>query len=266
VSSRPLADCGVLVTRPAHQAGRLCALIEAAGGVPVPFPVIEIHSPVNLAPARALIRQLGRYQIALFVSANAVEFGLRLVAEAGGEGLPPSLRVGAVGRATAAALRARGIGVDLAPTARFDSEGLLALEPLRRVEGQRVLIFRGEGGRELLTQTLRDHGAEVDHAEVYRRAPPSADPAPLLAAWREGRVDVITLTSVEALENLRDLVGARGLGLLRGTPLVTLSARVAARAESLGLSQRPRVATEASDRGLLEALVAWRREQVQAAP
>jgi uroporphyrinogen-III synthase len=258
VSGHGLAGIQVLVTRPAHQAERLCALIRDAGGEPVAFPVIVVEPTGTADEAARRIARLDAYDVALFVSTNAVEYGLALI-ETVWTTLPPGLRIGAVGKATAEALRGHGLDVDLLPAAGFNSEALLALDALQRVDGWRVLVFRGEGGRELLAEALRARGALVDYAEVYRRARPDMDPVPLLARWRAGGVDVVTITSAEALDNLHGLVGEAGRTLLLTTPLIVISERVAERAVALGFRHAPRVATEASDVGMVAALLAWAR-------
>lgn len=251
-----LHGIGVLVTRPAHQAERLCQLIGAAGGHAIRFPVLAIAPPLDAQPARALVRRLAQYDLALFVSPNAVELGLDLIESQGG--LPPGLRLAVVGEGSARALRARlGRGPDMQPTERFDSEGLLALSALQQVAGWHIAIFRGDGGRELLGETLRQRGATVDYAEVYRRVRPAPDRAALSVQLHEGAVDVVTVTSSEGLRNLLELAGADNAVRLRRLPLVVVSERTAELARALGFLQPARIAAQASDEGLVEALAHW---------
>lgn len=260
--ARPeLRGAGVLVTRPDHQADRLCALIEAAGGRAIRFPVMAIAAPRDVAPALALIAQLAQYNLAIFISANAVERGLDLIETHVGA-LPPQLIVAAVGAATARALQRRlGRDPDLMPDGRYDSEALLALAQLQTVAGWRVAIFRGEGGRELLADTLRSRGAAVDYAEVYRRVMPAGDTAALTAWLSRGEVDIVTVTSSEGLRNLVQLAGDENSRRLRRLPLVTVSDRTAALAHQLGFAQPARVAPEASDEGMMEAVAGWLSER-----
>jgi len=173
-----LNGAGVLVTRPAHQAGRLCALVEACGGHPVPFPALAILDPSDPTAARDRLRAANDFDLLLFVSANAVERAAPWLPRA----LRPAL--GAVGEGTARTLRAAGLEATILPTTSADSEGLLALPALQAMRGKRVLIVRGEGGRPLLGDELRARGAEVHFAEVYRRALPEAVVAPLIGAGR----------------------------------------------------------------------------------
>lgn len=251
-----LHGLGVLVTRPAHQADTLCRLIEAAGGRAIRFPVLAIASPHDPAAPLATVTRLAHYDLAIFVSPNAVEYGLDLIAAHGG--LPPALRLAVVGAGSARALRARlGRGPDLQPTTRYDSEGLLALPELQRVVGRRVVIFRGDGGRELLGQALRARGATVDYAEVYRRERPNVDARALATELEAGTVDIVTVTSSEGLRNLLELAGAGNAVRLKQLPLVVMSERTAALAEELGFVQPAILAAPASDAGLVEAAARW---------
>lgn len=246
-----LHGCSVLVTRPASQAARLCELITAASGNPIAFPTLEIKATEPDAATRA--RCAEHWDVLLFVSRNAVEFGLRLLPSA------PSPSTGsarpliaAVGRATATALQENGRPPDLVPEQGFDSEALLALPALQGIRGRRVLIVRGVGGRPLLGDTLAQRGAEVAYAEVYRRALPEVDIHPHLSAWQQ-QLDFITATSDEVLQNLCRMVGDAHQGWLRSVPLVVMSERGGATAMQLGF-RTVAVAGETSDTGIIEAL------------
>ena len=227
-----LGGAGVLVTRPAHQAGDWCRLIEEHGGRALRLPVLEIAGPADPAPARRRLASLDDCRLLIFVSPNAVRQALALAGEAG---LPAHLEVAVVGDATAAALAAAGRPADLVPASSQDSEGLLALPRLRAVAGETVVIVRGEGGRPLLGDTLARRGARVEYLEVYRRVYPQTDVAPLLACWDQ--VDLVTATSNQILENLLRLFGAEGRERLLATPLLVISARTAKRARELGWRQ-----------------------------
>jgi len=250
----PLNGRGVLVTRPAGQADHLCQLIRAVGGEPIAFPTLEIQTTSH--PERARQRLAEPWDILLFVSRNAVEHALALAPDRLRPGPASPTRgrplIGAVGRATAAALTERGLAPDLVPERGFDSEALLALPALTEVASQRVLIVRGEGGRPLLGETLDQRGAEVAFAEVYRRALPAVDVSAELAAWRE-RLGFITATSDEVLQNLLRMIGPERQPWLLSMPLVVISDRGGATAMQLGF-RRVAVAAETSDAGLVDAL------------
>ena len=215
----PLQDVGVLVTRPAEQAGKLVEAIESAGGRPVRFPVIDIV-PRSTADIAADAAALGAADVVVFVSRNAVAHGLAFAGTA---------EIAAVGPATAAAIEAAGRRVDIRSAQGFDSEHLLAEPALRDVRGKTVCIVRGDGGRELLAETLRQRGAAVDYLSVYARHIPTykADEIEALERrWLAGEVDVVTAMSVETLDNLASLLSENGARLLAMTPLVTPAARV----------------------------------------
>ncbi|HEY8554144.1 MAG TPA: uroporphyrinogen-III synthase [Burkholderiales bacterium] len=253
----PLAGIGVLVTRPAHQAAPLARLIEQAGGTAILFPAIEIAPPRDPAALEAVLDRLDTFDLAVFVSPNAVEQTFRAL-RARDRSWPPQLAAACVGRATAAALERHGVSVAAVPERQFDSEALLAHPRLADVAGRRIVIFRGDGGRELLAETLRARGAEVTYAECYRRAPPPADPGPLIERWRRGEIAIVTITSSDALRNLYDALGDEGRALLLCTPIVVLSEAQAEACRRLGFATRPLVAAQPSDEAILERIKAWR--------
>lgn len=247
-----LTGIGVLVTRAIHQAGPLCDLILAQGGRPIAFPAIEIDDPLELKPVQELLSRLDRFDIAIFISPNAVTHGLALLPQ---HALPPSLRIGAVGRGTARALQVAGIDTHIVPEERFDSEALLATEALTQVAGRRVLIFRGEGGRPLLGDTLRERGAEVVYAEVYRRVCPETDVSELLPRWTSD-IQIVTVTSIDLLNNLAHILGEQGVDQLRTTPIIVISERMLAQAQALGCREVV-LAQGADDQAILAALCRW---------
>ena len=240
---------GVLITRAAHQAGGLAGLIEAHEGRALLFPALEILPAPDPATAQSSLRQA--VDLTIFISPNAVRHALELLA---GSSLD-SRHIAAVGEATARALADAGLPADLIPVERQDSEGLLALPELQQMQGRRVLIVRGEGGRPLLGDSLRARGAKVGYAEVYRRARPQRDPMPLLKRWRD-EVDIVTATSSEVLSNLVTMLGETGGELLRKTPLLVISERMATRAAELGFKQI--ITSEgADDAAVLASLCDW---------
>jgi uroporphyrinogen-III synthase len=248
-----LAGRRIVVTRPAGQNERLAELIRAEGGEPIVFPVLEI---VDLEDTRALVAAVDRlhdYQLAVFISPNAVDKAMNVVRAR--REWPPGLRAATIGRASEKALERHGVAGVIAPTGRFDSEALLALPALADVQGWRVVVFRGDGGRELLGDTLRERGATVDYVECYRRARPNADIEPLLKRWGRGEIDAVTVSSSEGLRNLYDMLGKLGQAWLRRTPLFAPHARIAENARALGCERV--VETGPADEGLCAGLVAF---------
>jgi uroporphyrinogen-III synthase/uncharacterized protein HemX len=250
---KPLAGRGVLVTRPQGQSESLSDLIEAAGGRAIRFPLLEIV-PVPLdAEGPRTLADIAGCDWLVFVSSNAVRLGLACIRHAGEPAAWP--KVAAIGQATAVELERQGLKVDLAPKQQFNSEALLALPEFADVTGQRILIVRGTGGREVLADILKARGADVTYAEVYRRAAPQVDPSSLLERWSSGEIDVVTVTSGDALDNLEQIVAAGDhSGLLRSTPLAVIGERIAQKARSLGYANVE--VAEAGDESLLAAVIA----------
>ncbi len=245
-----LAGIGVLITRPAHQAQGLAERVEALGGTALCWPTLDIVPPHDPTAAARTLAHLAEFDLLVFVSANAVTHGLALAGP-----LPDGIQVAVVGDGTARAVAEQtGRTPDLRPADRFDSEGLLALPQLQDMHGRRVLIVRGDGGRELLAETLRARGATVEYAEVYRRAVPEAAPAEALQALVDGRVQVVTATSGEGLRNLVAMAGEHAPALL-ALPLVLGAERQRRTAAELGFHGPIIVAENADDASVAAAVV-----------
>ena len=251
-ASGELCGLRVLVTRPAGQAERLCRLIDAAGGEAFCLPAIDILDPVDGYHLESVVASLANYDLAVFISVNAVNRGLDFIT-AHGE-WPAQVRIATVGVRTAVALEPYGLTADLVPEHDFSSEGLLALDELQDMRARRVVIFRGNGGREVLRDTLVERGAEVDYVEVYRRACPLVDPQEIMPYWQPGILDVITITSNETLQNLFDMAGVEGQPRLREIPLLVVGERQAVLAQQLGFARQPILAEHASDEAIVAAL------------
>jgi len=249
----------VLVTRPAHQAETLAQKIEAAGGEAVRLPTIEIVAPASTAALHAVLDRLPGFAFAIFISPNAVRQFLPLLRTRGG--VPPGLRLAAVGQGTLRTLNEEGFDKVLAPLERFDSEALLELLPHAVVAGKDILIVRGEGGHKLLGEELSARGARVAYAECYRRALPRQPDATNLARLRRGEIDILILTSIEGARNLCTLVGESGRAPLLATPVVVVSERLAQTCRELGFRAELCVAAQASDTAILATLHAWRTRQ-----
>ncbi len=261
----PLAGLGVLVTRPAGQAAALCAQLEALGAHPIHYPLLTIEPPSDPQGRDQRLRALAGYRWLVFVSPNAARLCAERLDELGLP-LPATCRIACVGKGSERAVQsAFGRGADLVPSLGFDSEGLLATPEFHTVQGTRVLILRGEGGRELLAETLRIRGAEVEYVELYRRTPPPPPNTATVARWQGANgVDIISLTSGEALHNLIALLPHSAQGWLRATPLLLFSPRTRDEALRLGFTAPLLLVEEASDAGVVDRLCAWRGEMEDA--
>ncbi|MBS1160839.1 MAG: uroporphyrinogen-III synthase [Proteobacteria bacterium] len=253
--SGPLAGKTIVVTRPRAQAAPLAEAIMAAGGRALLFPLLEIAPAADPGELQQAVSRLADYALAVFISPNAVDHALPAILAAGR--WPLALRPAALGPGTVKALAAHGVGGCLLPNRRFDSEALLELPELAapQVGGRRVAIFRGDGGRELLADTLRARGALVDCVTCYRRGGPPGDSAPLLDAWRAGRLDALTVSSSEGLRHLLAMLDGEGRAFLYDTPLFVPHARIAENARALGLDKI--ILTDAADAGIIAGLGAY---------
>jgi uroporphyrinogen-III synthase len=249
-TARNLAGAGIVITRPARQAAALASQIAALGGKPLVFPTIVILPPSDRSSLDDALRRLTEFDYAVFVSANAVEYGVGDPAA-----WPEGLVAFAPGPGTAAALRAVGIANVRTPAMTMDSDGLLALPELTAVAGKSVVIFRGGTGRDVLRDAMLARGAKVVQVDCYRRARPASGAAGLLEAWREGRVDAVTITSSEGLANLWATLDAEGRGGLAATPTFVPHPRIAEAARGIGLTKI--IVTPPADAGLLASLLEY---------
>lgn len=243
----PLAELTVLVTRPASQAAGLCEQLAQHGASAIAFPAVEI-APLTAAAASG-------HDLIVFVSVNAVAHGVQLIEKG------PTARVAAIGRATAAALAQTSLPADIVPEAGFNSEALLAHPDLTLSDGARVLIVRGDGGRELLQESFTSRGLAVETREVYKRIRPTVSDATRQALelrWSTEGIDVVTATSIETLQNLIEILSERGRALLRETALLVASRRIAEAAQAAGLNGTMIVANGADDASMIGALANWR--------
>ena len=248
-----LAGRHVVVTRPAGQVAHLATALAGQGAIPVFYPVLEILDIEDPSPVLDVAIRLDSFDLAVFVSPNAIEKALGLILPR--RSWPARLRVAALGKSSERELARNGIKDVISPLLRFDSEALLELPELTDVNDKRVIIFRGDGGRELLGDTLKARGATVEYVTCYRRARPQLDPAPLLKLWEEGRLDAVTLTSSEGLRNFHDMLGRLGQAWLKKTPAFVPHARIAEQAQILGLTKV--IPTDPGDDGLMAGLMQY---------
>ncbi|UCB54169.1 MAG: uroporphyrinogen-III synthase [Thiotrichales bacterium] len=241
---RPLQDLKVLVTRPVQRAAGLCRLIEQAGGIALPFAAIEITAPADTQRREYARDHLAEFSLAIFISPTAVEKTFEFFEE-----LPVNIRITAIGSRTASALESRGLNIDIKPDGH-DSESLLEHPELQAecIAGKSILIFKGEGGRELLGETLQSRGAEVVYADMYRRALPSSTEK--LDQYLT-EADVITVSSNEGLQNLFELASEK-TQLVRHC-LIVPGKRAYTLAKKLGFS-KILTAENATDEAFLNAL------------
>ena len=217
----------VLVTRAAHQAGKLSDGLRALGAVPVEVPVLEIRPPESFKPLDAALQNLYDYDWLILTSANTVH-ALAERASALGIGLGgfTSLKVAAVGASTAEAARRAGFAVAFIPesyVAESLIEGLTGLEGFAgRTAGPRILLARAAVARDVIPDALRATGARVDVVDAYRNALPEAAPRLLRKALADG-VDAATFTSSSSATHLAEAARSAGIAWpLAGIPAISI--------------------------------------------
>mgnify|MGYP001826487769 CR=1 FL=1 len=243
-TGRPLQNTRVLVTRPKQRADDLCQLIERAGGIALRFAAIEIGEPADTQSRDYARDHIAEFTMAIFISPTAVEQTLDFL-----PALPDSTRIAAIGSKTAQVLESRGISIAIRPDGH-DSESLLRHPELKpeSVSGDNIVIFRGEGGRELLGDRLQSRGATVFYADMYRRSAP-ADASRLNALLPDS--DIITISSNEGLQNLYEL--ARDKEEFTRHWLIVPGERASSLARTLGFDHII-VAKNATDEACMNAL------------
>jgi len=250
---KSLAGKKIVITRPQHQAAELCQLIESRSGINVYFPLIDIQAKRLSDTEREMLSNIERYDFIFFISANAVNFALKLI-----DGKIEQLqnaKIVAVGKATAQALTKAGVNKVLSPKQGFNSEAVLALAECQLMTKSRCLIVRGDGGRELLADTLKARGATVDYIEVYEKIVPQQSCEQVKAYLWNKEIAAILIYSAVALDNLMLLLADEKLKeRLLSTPLVVISSRVSLAAKKIGFKQII-VAAESSDAAMVNALL-----------
>jgi uroporphyrinogen-III synthase len=202
MSVLPLTGQRVLVTRASHQAGQLSEGLRALGAEAVEVPVIEILPPASLESLDAVLRQFAQYNWLVLTSANAARAIAERAAQLGIElDQPATMKVAAVGQATAAAAVAAGFQVTFIPES-YVAESLL--EGMKgQVSGKKILLVRASMARDVIPEALRSEGAELDVADAYRNVLPEATPD-LLRRVLEGKIDAATFTSSSSVTHLEE--------------------------------------------------------------
>ncbi|WP_046381671.1 uroporphyrinogen-III synthase [Pseudomonas veronii] len=225
-----MTDWRVLLTRPAEESALLAASLSDVGIFSSSLPLLEIEALPVTPEQQAVWADLGRYCAVIVVSKPAARLGVQRL-----DRHWPRLPWFSVGAATAQVLADQGLDVHYPPSGD-DSEALLALPALREAIARtdaRVLILRGEGGRELLAERLREQGASVDYLELYRRFLPAYDPGVLMQRIQLERLNGLVVSSGQGFLHLQALAGSDWPQVAR-LPLFVPSPRVYEMARAAG--------------------------------
>ncbi len=227
----PLANKGILITRPMWQATALAQRLHPLGARPLIFPaiIIEPNPACDVPSAQIRLRACTR---AFFVSANAVHEGLRELVT-----FPPHVRAYGPGPGTAQALRDVGVSAVHTPTQSFDTQGVLAMPELQSLAGERVMLFTGAGGKGELAAGLRARGAIVEVVESYIRRAPASKASGIEDACAAGLVDAAVFTSAEGIKNFWQCLSADGQHRIKSIPSFVPHPAVAAALRAQGVAR-----------------------------
>ncbi len=234
----------VLLTRPLLQVEELQFMVVKSGNKPLLFPTLKLN-PIDTKAEK------NHYDVVIFISANAVEYGLRILKTISYH------QIFAVGSATAKKLSKNNIKIDDFPKDKSSSEALLALDSVNRLCHKTILIFRGRGGRETLKQGLTKQDNQVEYVEVYERI--SHDIGSLhrqsLNEFLSRNEGVISITSIDGMKSLLEISSQIiDIDKLKNYLLVVLSDRIKAYANSIGFD-KVLVAPNTSDNGIISVLI-----------
>ena len=219
-----LAGKRVLLIRPQRQEDQLLSMLENTGADVTHIPVMSIEPIVESHQIKTQILEVDNFHKAIFVSGNAAELAIEWI-DKYWPMLPVGIEYFAVGERTAALLKEADMDA-LYPNGRQNSEALLQLKQLQQLENQRVIIFRGVGGREILAETLTERGARVEYCELYKRVIDSQQ----LAVAQQQENDCLIAHSGELIQAMGQAENTQ----FADTPVVVPSERVAAIATALG--------------------------------
>lgn len=243
----------ILVTRPTPAGERLVNRLRALGQIAYYAPLIDFTPGCDLPKLPLTLQQLNIADLVFVLSQHSVNYADSIMKRARLT-WPTHLAYYAIGGASGLALhRISNLPVAY-PHEREVSETLLMLPGLQKLDGKQALILRGNGGRRLLGDTLRERGAVVSYYECYQRSPVYYDGNEQSIYWQWAGIDTLVVTSGEMLQQLYTLVPDyyRSLWLLHCC-LVVVSERLAILAQDLGWSTI-RVADSADNDALIRVL------------
>lgn len=243
----------ILVTRPSPVGEQLVSRLRTLGRVAYHAPLIDFAPGTDLTKLPQALAQLNNGDLVFALSQHAVSYANSVINRAGLQ-WPAHLSYYAIGRTTALAMHRISSLPVAYPREREISENLLLMPALQQLTGKQALIMRGNGGRELLGDTLAERGAAVSYYECYQRSPVHYDGSEQSAHWQRAGIDTLVVTSGEMLQQLYTLVPDyyRSSWLLR-CQLIVVSERLATLAQELGWNSI-RVADNAENDALIRAL------------
>ncbi|RDS80209.1 uroporphyrinogen-III synthase [Dyella monticola] len=225
-----LADCIVVITRPAGTGTRLAKQVAALGGRPLLLPGLSLRGASDPQHAKEQWLHAQHDDVLIFTSPAAVRYAFALAPW-------PQARDGviAVGQGTARALKRHGIAAH-APATRQDSEGVLAVPLLEHLHGKRIALITAPGGRGLLRQQLAERGACVREVHVYQRTAPRLSRRHSESARQLPATACVLFSSAEAIQNLKQQLPSPAWEQLCRATAVVSSERIEAAAQAAGFA------------------------------
>lgn len=235
MSDKNLTGKRILITRARGQSGEFAKLLKELGAEVIEFPTIEIVPPLSWDELDGAIDRLDSYHWIIFTSVNGVSFFWKRLHEKGKQNLPSSVRVCAIGPATANQLKKAGVRVDCTPK-EFVAEAVLEVFQKMGVHGNRILLARVKKARDILPKGLRELGAEVDVVEAYRTIKPRGGSKRLKKILNDERVDAITFTSSSTVNHFIDLLQGEDVSeALRGMIIASIGPVTSGTVMAVGL-------------------------------
>ncbi len=233
--NRPLFGRGVVITRPEAQAESFAALLDEKGARIIHFPVIRIAEPEDWSGLDRALENLPACSWIVFTSANGVRHFFERLRERGGDIRDlRGIRIATIGPASAAAVEARGIRVDIVPE-EYISEGVVKAFEKADLKGARVLLPRAAEARDVIPEGLAAMGATVDVVTAYRTVRSERTREELEEILTSGRADVITFTSPSTVKHFLDILGGPE-ALPPGLKVACIGPITAAAARKAGLA------------------------------
>ncbi len=272
-----LNDLQVWVTRPVHQAKILSKMILDHGGQLIQFPVITIQAIALTTNNSDLLSQLANIDYIVFISPNAVTYGVTELLKYGE--IPAHIKLVTIGQASAKKLQQMtGRTPDISPIDHYNSEALLAHKGLKHktIKNQEFIIFRGRGGRELLADTLKERGAIIHYVEVYQRLKPIVSDGEINSLWQESTRKettrketisrIISLSSNEGLNNLVEIFANSSnqyaYEQLLLSPLIVVTEKMRLNAQNLGFKSDIVIAEKSSNDAFLKGILKWQATKI----
>jgi uroporphyrinogen III methyltransferase/synthase len=236
MNKKPLIGKRILITRARDQSAKFATQLKELGAEVIEFPTIEIAPPLSWVGLDRAIDQLKSYDWVIFTSINGVNFFWQRLREKGKEPhLPSSLKVCAIGPATANQLKEKELRVDFTPNEFMAEAILMGLEKMA-IKGKRILLARARKTRDILPKGLKKMGAEIDVVETYRTIRPRGGAKRLKHLLTDGNIDAITFTSSSTVNHFAELLKKEDLKkLLRNIAIASIGPITSRTAKGWGM-------------------------------